>query len=230
MKFSRKLSYEISKLQLLFEKPTEEFKQKVIKIAPGYPENYLENWHRDAHKWIKGKQDTSSGPGTNSLLGFLDAAKEMNYDINLIIHATKKWRKNTKREKAVEKWLFENNIINTCDIIYPDEIKGRNLFEGAKKQVIVNIFERDPKARQECINIYGYKCFICDFDFEQVYGKLGKNFIHVHHLKPLSEIDREYQVLPKEDLRPVCPNCHAMLHKKIPAYSIEDIRNLIAKK
>ena len=56
---------------------------------------------------------------------------------------------------------------------------------------------------------------------------MGKNFIHVHHIKPLSEIDKEYKINPIQDLRPVCPNCHAMLHKKVPAYSIEEIINFI---
>ena len=120
-----------------------------------------------------------------------------------------------------------NNI--TTQIIYPDEIENQTLSEGAKKQVIVNAYERNPKARQECIKYYGTKCFICGFDFEKKYGEIGKGFIHVHHIKPLSEINEEYKVNPIEDLRPVCPNCHAMIHKRKPAYSIEEIKSLLAK-
>jgi predicted restriction endonuclease len=113
--------------------------------------------------------------------------------------------------------------------IYPDEIDDKNLFEGAKKQITVNAYERSSQARQECINEYGYKCVICNFDFEKTYGEIGHNFIHVHHLKPLSEIDEKYKIDPIEDLRPVCPNCHAMLHKRKPAYSIEEIKDKINK-
>jgi predicted HNH restriction endonuclease len=40
----------------------------------------------------------------------------------------------------------------------------------------------------------------------------------------LSEIGGEYIVDPVADLRPVCPNCHAVLHRRIPAYSIEEVR------
>jgi len=29
------------------------------------------------------------------------------------------------------------------------------------------------------------------------------------------------------DLRPVCPNCHAMLHKRTPAISIEELQGLM---
>ena len=120
--------------------------------------------------------------------------------------------------------------LNTSDnIIYPDELENQNLSEGAKKQVIVNAYERNPKARQKCIKYYGTKCFICSFNFEKKYGEIGRGFIHVHHIKPLSEINEEYEVNPIQDLRPVCPNCHAMIHKKKPAYSIEEIKSLLAK-
>lgn len=114
-------------------------------------------------------------------------------------------------------------------LVYPDEIEDKGLFEGAKKQVTVNAYERSSQARQECINKYGYKCVICDFDFEKIYGEIGQNFIHVHHIKPLSEIDKEYEINPINDLRPVCPNCHAMLHRKVPAYSIEEMKSVIKR-
>jgi len=113
--------------------------------------------------------------------------------------------------------------------VYLDDIKDNTLIEGAKKQVVVNAYERNPKARQECIEYYGTKCFICGFDFEEKYGEIGKGFIHVHHLKQLSEINEEYKVDPIKDLRPLCPNCHAMVHKKTPAYSIEEIKEFIGK-
>lgn len=128
-------------------------------------------------------------------------------------------------------WQQEiDRVINQKLIeIYPDEIEDIDLFEGAKKQVIVNKYERNSQAREECINTYGYKCIICKFDFEKIYGEIGKNFIHVHHIKPLSEINKQYKINPIEDLRPVCPNCHAMLHKRKSAYSIEEIKDLINK-
>jgi len=116
------------------------------------------------------------------------------------------------------------------EIIYPDDIEDNNLFEGAKKQILVNAYERNSKARQECIDHYGAKCLICDFDFKKQYGEIGKGFIHVHHILDISTIGKEYKVDPIRDLRPVCPNCHAMLHKRKPAYSIEDIKKLFDKK
>ena len=101
------------------------------------------------------------------------------------------------------------------------------LKEGSKGKRIINIYERNPEARRICIEIYGYRCTVCNFDFEKIYGELGKNFVHVHHVKPLAEIKNDYYVDPKNDLRPVCPNCHAMLHRKTPAIKIEELQEII---
>jgi 5-methylcytosine-specific restriction protein A len=118
----------------------------------------------------------------------------------------------------------------TGDEPFPDEIPTNEqniLFEGAKKTVIVNAYERNSKARELCIKHYGTICIVCDFDFEQKFGEHGKGFIHVHHLTPISEIGEHYEVDPVKDLRPVCPNCHAMLHKVEPSLTIEELKSMI---
>ena len=102
--------------------------------------------------------------------------------------------------------------------LYPDEVDRRGHYvEGAVKTVKVNQYERSGAARDECIRHYGPTCAVCKFDFGVVYGDIGLGFIHVHHLKPLSEITGEYEPDPKKDLIPVCPNCHAMIHRQVPA-------------
>ncbi|KLI82901.1 restriction endonuclease [Vibrio parahaemolyticus] len=111
---------------------------------------------------------------------------------------------------------------------FPDEIdESTTISEGAKKTVTVNKYERNRAARTLCIEKYGVSCFVCDFNFEEKYGSLGAGFIHVHHLKPLGEIGEEYQLDPVRDLRPVCPNCHAMLHRHKPAIPIEELKEKI---
>lgn len=109
--------------------------------------------------------------------------------------------------------LQHSNGIENLDNLYPDEVSSA-LKEGSKKTITVNSYERNSKARSECINKYGVSCTVCGFNFENAYGKRGKGFIHVHHLVPVSEIGDEYEINPITDLRPVCPNCHAMLHRK----------------
>ncbi len=101
--------------------------------------------------------------------------------------------------------------------------------EGAKRTVTVNAYERNPKAREACVAHHGFLCSACDFNFEAVYGALGQEFIHVHHLKPIGKIRKEYEVDPKTDLIPVCPNCHAMIHRLEPALTIQQLRDLLAK-
>jgi len=147
------------------------------------------------------------------------------YCFNLKNKGSSKYELFEYLDLATFRYLGADNKYNK--IIYPDDIKDENLYEGAKKQITVNSYERNPKARESCIRHYGTKCFICNFDFEEVYGEIGKGFIHVHHIKPLSEIVEKYEVDPIKDLRPICPNCHAMLHKRVPAYSIKDIQNII---
>jgi 5-methylcytosine-specific restriction protein A len=68
---------------------------------------------------------------------------------------------------------------------------------------------------------------VCGLDFGERYGALGEGFIHVHHLTELASIGREYEVDPVRDLRPVCPNCHAMLHRTDPALSPEELRAIL---
>lgn len=112
--------------------------------------------------------------------------------------------------------------------LFPDEIDEATIFrEGAKRQVTVNAYERDSRARQRCIQHYGARCFICGFAFGEFYGEIAEGFIHVHHLRPLADVGEEYIVDPLEDLRPVCPNCHAVLHLRKPAFSVEEVIELV---
>lgn len=112
--------------------------------------------------------------------------------------------------------------------VYPDDIVFTDdMYEGVRKSITVNSYERNFAARAKCIEHYKARCSVCKMSFEEVYGEIGKNFIHVHHITPLSKINEEYKVNPIEDLRPVCPNCHSMLHKKNPPYTIEELKEKI---
>jgi 5-methylcytosine-specific restriction protein A len=99
--------------------------------------------------------------------------------------------------------------------------------EGTANQIIQTRYERNPHARKTCLSHYGFSCIVCGFNFEYCYGKIGKEFIHVHHLTQISSISKAYSFDPIELLRPVCPNCHAMIHKQNPPYTIEELKEMI---
>jgi len=119
------------------------------------------------------------------------------------------------------------------DIAFPDtlaqELRPSDSFpEGAKKSITINAYERSPDARAACIAHYGLVCTACGFDFEETYGDLGRGFIHVHHIVPIASVAADYEVNPIKDLRPVCPNCHEMLHRRQPPLSIDELKVLIS--
>ena len=101
--------------------------------------------------------------------------------------------------------------------------------EGNVQKALVNRYERNPVARRECIEIFGYKCQICGMDFEEKYGSIGRGYIHVHHIVPLSTIGKGYQVNPRTDLITVCANCHAMLHRRVngKVVTIKELKRLL---
>ncbi len=112
-------------------------------------------------------------------------------------------------------------------ILPGEETDVEEFWEGALKRVYVNRYERDPAARKKCLKHHGYQCAACDVNMGERYGELGKEFIHVHHLMPLSKIKKEYEVDPIEDLRPVCPNCHAIIHRGIEMLTIKQLRQTL---
>lgn len=131
----------------------------------------------------------------------------------------------TKTEQALEIGAKNESVDEIC---LPEEIVDAEKFEeGSVVKIRVNRYERDPAARKACLEYYGLKCQACGFDFRENYGNVGEGFIHVHHLKPLSEIQKNYVINPVSDMRPVYPNCHAMIHRKRPPYTIEEIKNIV---
>ena len=119
---------------------------------------------------------------------------------------------------------------DSVDILLPEEIsETEGSYEGARKQISVNTYERDRTARDKCLQRYGTSCAVCEKDMSEIYGPAAAGLIHVHHLTPLSEIKEDYRVNPNADLRPVCPNCHAVIHRRKPPYKIEEVKGFLEK-
>ena len=93
----------------------------------------------------------------------------------------------------------------------------------------VNYRTRSYKLRNAAIEYYKSNdkicCQICSFDFEKVYGDLGKGFIEIHHIKPIYQFDstdnEKFMSQAIKNLIPVCSNCHRMIHRKKDIKPIE---------
>lgn len=134
----------------------------------------------------------------------------------------------------IRKWLTrEGGDWYACDepvhALIPEEVTEPELFlEGALKAIQVNAYERSLPARDACIRYHGAVCAACKFDFGQTYGATAQGLIHVHHIVPLSEIGREYELNPVTDLIPLCPNCHAVVHRRKETMSVDELRQCLA--
>jgi hypothetical protein len=111
------------------------------------------------------------------------------------------------------------------DEALPEEVPaGLALVEGTARTILVNAYERDPEVRRRCIAEHGTSCAVCGMNFAAEYGSVADGYIHVHHLRPLSEVRAIHEVDPVADLRPVCPNCHAVVHRRVPPHSVDEVR------
>ncbi len=121
--------------------------------------------------------------------------------------------------------------IGQSSVVITEEIGNlaKGVPEGARKRVWVNAYERSEVARRDCIAAWGTTCSVCGISMRDIYGTLADGFIHVHHLVPLSQIKAEYIVDPVNEMRPVCANCHSILHRRDPPHLIEDIQREMKK-
>ncbi len=104
--------------------------------------------------------------------------------------------------------------------------------EGRPVTVTLTRYERDPIARDECLEHYGSRslCQVCNVDLKEKYGDAAARVIHVHHLNPLGHAKMKHAVDPKKDLLPVCPNCHSVFHARRPLpYTPNEIRELLSR-
>lgn len=122
----------------------------------------------------------------------------------------------------------EKNRISK-DAVIPD----KKIYKEGKLKLEVHIKrERNPKVIKEAKKLFINKnkrlyCELCGFDFEKVYGELGKNFIEGHHIKPISDMD-EGGVTNVKDIKMLCSNCHRMVHRGIErGIDLDEIKSIM---
>lgn len=108
--------------------------------------------------------------------------------------------------------------------------------EGTQAIVKTKVYKRSSKLREKAIQFYTVddriKCQACCFDFEEFYGDFGKNFIEIHHQKPIFQFDGDDLERTVEEalenVIPVCSNCHRMIHRRreIPL-SLEELKSYV---
>lgn len=128
------------------------------------------------------------------------------------------------RLTAKTRTMFESE-----DSLFLNEVGAQTAhIEGGTSEAMRSYYKRNPKARADCLAHYGYSCVVCEFDFEKAYGSIGRKFIHVHHENEMALSGGQERVIdPIRDLKPVCPNCHAMLHQRTPALSIKELKDML---
>lgn len=103
--------------------------------------------------------------------------------------------------------------------------------DGKKIKIYTTKYERNLKNRAAAIKYHGLSCEVCGFNFSNVYGDLGEDFIEVHHLRPVSTLEVPKNIDPVEDLAVLCSNCHRMIHRKISGrttiLSIQELKDRI---
>lgn len=99
--------------------------------------------------------------------------------------------------------------------------------EGGAMTVQSTRYERDRRNRAAAIAIWGCKCQACELDFGRRYGSAAAGFIEVHHTTPVSVLGPGTVVDPARDLIPLCPNCHAVAHRREPPFTIQEIRTML---
>jgi predicted HNH restriction endonuclease len=139
-----------------------------------------------------------------------------------------KFKKDQKASKRFELLVHETLLDEKLKLQLNIKAKTQDSFdEGFKVEIVREIAKRDKAVVIAAKEKYGTKCSVCKFDFGKTYGLHGDGFIEMHHLFPISLGKRKTKV---EDLLPVCPNCHRMLHRGSVLLEIEELKEIIKTK
>ena len=110
-------------------------------------------------------------------------------------------------------------------------IDERIVAEGELRQRSAEYRTRSTTLRTAAIEHYSQNgrilCDACNFEFALAYPKLGNGYIQIHHLKPVSYFRGEELQIAKAlaNVRPLCANCHQMVHQRRPPYEVERLKS-----
>lgn len=119
------------------------------------------------------------------------------------------------------------SLLTISDVNIDNEYSQAVQTEGTPQEIKSIRYERNPINRELCIHMKGHTCAVCGMNFFDTYGIIGKDFIEVHHTTPVSEMDENFVLDIERDLVPLCSNCHSMIHRKKPPYSIHEMKMIL---
>lgn len=127
--------------------------------------------------------------------------------------------------------VFEVFMLNVQgDATQCDSLVLDKRLEGRAIKYYTTKYERSRANRDAAIQIHGLTCMVCGFNFEEVYGDIGRDYIEVHHVKPLSSLDEEVEIDSQNDLVCLCSNCHRMIHRRCDSIlSVSELKMLVKK-
>ena len=110
-------------------------------------------------------------------------------------------------------------------------LEGEAAMQQPKEIRLRNQHLRDAcKAHFRMLHKGRLVCECCGFDFEKAYGKIGEDYIEIHHRFPFSQTEGEHPVDAITDLVPLCSNCHSMIHRAAKGQgtciSLEDLQRI----
>jgi 5-methylcytosine-specific restriction enzyme A len=91
--------------------------------------------------------------------------------------------------------------------------------------------ERNPKLvnhlKERRFDEHGIlDCEVCAFNYSDSYGERGHKYMEAHHKRPLSSLRPEGEKVSPEDYALICANCHRMIHRYSPWWTIEELRGV----
>ena len=101
--------------------------------------------------------------------------------------------------------------------------------EGRRRLVLHLQRERNQTvARNKKKQATSLDCEVCGFCFGRAYGSAATDCCEVHHLLPLSEVEHTTRTR-MEDLAILCANCHRVVHRHNPPYTLNEVRSMLTK-
>jgi len=110
-----------------------------------------------------------------------------------------------------------------------DSSKQDFAIENYARYRVHTSIERSSKIAKSVKELQGYSCLACGFNFRNVYGELGSNFIEAHHVNPVSKNKGEIKTVNlNHDFLVLCSNCHKMIHRLGEPWTRERLNDLKA--